>query len=178
MCDIIAVLLMIMVLMSVPCPYHSIQAVDNNAAFPRSSNISVTIRVMDVNDNTPVFDNDPVFLRTVRENTAVDHVVHTFVATDRDSGPNGTVRYSIVSEDASGPSPSLGNYFKIGPQSGKLRLAKPIDYEQVGRTRAAGGSCSLLARGSCCSLACWGEGGTKRLFSIFTFRCYKDTFPF
>nr|KAG5696279.1 hypothetical protein BaRGS_019981 [Batillaria attramentaria] len=109
----------------------SIQAVDNNAAFPRSSNISVTIRVIDVNDNTPVFENDPVFLRTVRENTPLNHVVHTFVATDRDSGANGTVRYSIVSEDASGPQPTTGNYFKIGAQDGRLRVAKAIDYEQV-----------------------------------------------
>lgn len=104
---------------------------DNNAAFPRSSNISVTIRVIDINDNAPVFENDPVFLRTVRENTPIDHVVHTFVATDRDSGPNGTVRYSIMSEDVSGPSPTAGNYFKIGTDTGQLRVNKAIDYEQV-----------------------------------------------
>ena len=109
----------------------SIQAVDSNAAFPRSSNISVIIHVVDVNDNSPVFDSDPVFLRFVRENTAISHVVHTFIATDRDSGPNGTVRYSVVSESASGPDPTPGDYFRIDAESGELSVAKAIDYEQV-----------------------------------------------
>lgn len=110
----------------------SIQAVDGNAAFPRSSNISVIIHIVDINDNSPVFDSDPVFLRMVRENTAVNHVVHTFIATDRDSGPNGTVQYSIVSESASGPKPTTGgNYFQINAKTGELRVAKSIDYERV-----------------------------------------------
>lgn len=109
----------------------SIQAIDNNAIFPQSSNISVTINVIDVNDNEPEFDSDPVFLRLVKENTAVSYVVHTFIATDRDSGPNGTVRYSIASESASGPSPASGRYFNIDAVSGELSVARAIDYERV-----------------------------------------------
>ncbi|XP_076446681.1 protein dachsous-like [Babylonia areolata] len=111
----------------------SIQAVDLHAAFPRSSNISVIIQVQDVNDNVPVFDSDPVFLRTLRENTPVNHVVHTFIATDDDSGPNGTVRYTILSQSASGPQPLAqgGDYFLIHPTTGELSLSTPIDYEHV-----------------------------------------------
>ena len=109
----------------------SIQAVDSNAAFPRSSNISVIIHVLDINDNSPAFDSDPVFLYSVRENTALHHVVHTFIATDRDSGPNGTVRYSIANESASGPEPTPGYYFSVNEDSGELSVAKTIDYEQV-----------------------------------------------
>nr|QXG07830.1 dachsous-like protein [Tritia obsoleta] len=108
----------------------SIQAVDSNAAFPRSSNISVLVHVMDINDNPPSFDIDPVFPK-VRENSGLGHVVHTFVATDRDSGLNGTVRYSVASESAAGPAVNAGNYFYIDPESGQLSVAKDIDYEQV-----------------------------------------------
>ncbi|KAL8622280.1 hypothetical protein ACOMHN_043803 [Nucella lapillus] len=108
----------------------SIQAVDSNAVFPRSSNISVIIHIVDINDNAPVFDNDPVFPK-VRENTALGHVVHTFVATDRDSGLNGTIRYSVTSQSASGPDVSPGNYFQIDAKTGELSVAKAVDYEHV-----------------------------------------------
>ncbi|KAL8616761.1 hypothetical protein ACOMHN_017798 [Nucella lapillus] len=109
----------------------SIQAVDLSAAFPRSSNISVLIQIHDLNDNAPTFDNDPIFLRTVRENTPVNHVVHTFLAADLDSGPNGTVRYTILSQSSSGPHQTPDTYFKINAATGELSLTKPIDFEHV-----------------------------------------------
>ncbi|CAL1540134.1 unnamed protein product [Lymnaea stagnalis] len=111
--------------------YHilNIQAVDSSAALPRSSNITVTIIIIDVNDNTPVFDQDPVIIRTIAENTPEHQVIHKFIATDRDSGINGTVRYSI--ESYSGPNEGLGPYFDIDRLSGELSVAGPIDYETV-----------------------------------------------
>lgn len=108
-----------------------IRAIDNNALYPKSSNISVTIRVVDVNDNAPVFEQDPVLLRTVKENTPTGHAVYTFTATDKDSGQNGTVQYRITSESYSGPDPDAGSYFMIDASSGQLKIKKNIDYEKV-----------------------------------------------
>ncbi|XP_046326847.2 protein dachsous-like [Haliotis rufescens] len=108
-----------------------IRAIDNNALYPKSSNISVTIRVVDINDNAPVFEQDPVLLRTVKENTPTGHAVYTFTATDKDSGQNGTVQYRITSESYSGPNPDAGSYFMIDASSGQLKIKKNIDYEKV-----------------------------------------------
>lgn len=101
-----------------------IKAVDNNIYKPRSSTISVNIQIIDVNDNTPKFDKDPVIL-VRKENIPVGHTIHTFTASDRDSGLNGTVEYILMDQK-----PPLG-LLSLDPQSGKLTFNKIIDYEQV-----------------------------------------------
>ncbi|KAI8798258.1 protein dachsous, partial [Biomphalaria glabrata] len=107
----------------------NIQALDSSAALPKSSNITVTIRIIDVNDNAPVFDQDPVIIRTIAENTPKNQVIHKFIATDRDSGVNGTVRFSI--ETYSGKDEGLGPYFDINPSTGEMYISGLIDYEAV-----------------------------------------------
>ena len=54
----------------------------------------VTIRVLDRNDNDPVF-TEQVFQARVKENVAEGTPVKTVVATDADSGPNAKISYSI-----------------------------------------------------------------------------------
>ena len=51
------------------------------------------IDVLDVNDHSPEF-RDPVYRVDVAENVKMK-VVHTVIATDKDSGENGNVSYSI-----------------------------------------------------------------------------------
>ncbi|XP_045202941.2 protein dachsous-like [Mercenaria mercenaria] len=101
-----------------------IKAIDNSVYNPKSSNITIKIHVIDTNDNPPVFEQDPVIL-TVRENTQVSTVIHKFTATDADSGINGTIKYAIINS-----SQDL-KLFQIDPYSGKLSIARTIDYEQV-----------------------------------------------
>ena len=101
-----------------------IQAVDDNQVNPMSSTVPLHIAVRDVNDNAPVFEDDPVVI-TVRENTGVGSLVNTFSAVDRDSGPRGQVRYSIESQ-----SPE-GIWFSINARTGEMKLEKALDYEQV-----------------------------------------------
>ncbi|CAG5115641.1 unnamed protein product, partial [Candidula unifasciata] len=109
--------------------FLSIQAIDSSTALPRSSNISVTIDVIDINDNAPVFEQDPVIIRTVAENTPRNHIVHKFNARDKDSGINGTVRYSI--ETYSGQEDKLGPYFDINRETGEMFVVGIIDFEKV-----------------------------------------------
>ncbi|XP_055959036.1 protein dachsous isoform X2 [Patella vulgata] len=108
-----------------------IKAIDNNIFYPRSNNISVTINVIDVNDNLPVFEKDPIILRTIKENSPIGQVVYTYTAVDRDSDLNGTVEYLIQSETSSGPEPDHGSYFTIDRKSGQLKIANNINYEKV-----------------------------------------------
>ncbi|XP_013393116.1 protein dachsous [Lingula anatina] len=86
--------------------------------------INVTINVADINDNAPLFENDPIWT-SVRENVGVNHLVYTFHANDRDSGDNGRVMYSIVSQSPSGA------YFSIDAYSGALRTTRNIDHEII-----------------------------------------------
>ncbi|KAK3100154.1 hypothetical protein FSP39_015442 [Pinctada imbricata] len=101
-----------------------IKAIDNSVYNPKSSTINVIIEVEDINDNPPEFEQDPVIL-TRRENLPMGHVIYTFTATDRDSGPNGTVQYTIESQR-----PDKG-YLTVDPNTGKLSIAKSIDYEET-----------------------------------------------
>ena len=55
---------------------------------------TVVIDVLDVNDHSPEF-RDPVYRVEVAENTKMT-VVQTVIATDKDSGENGQVSYSII----------------------------------------------------------------------------------
>lgn len=103
--------------------------------FLTSTNLSSTYinflltQVIDINDNAPVFEQDPVIIRTVAENTPRNHVVHKFIARDRDSGINGTVRYSI--ESYSGQEDELGPYFGINRETGEMFVSGVIDFEKV-----------------------------------------------
>ncbi|KAL3878334.1 hypothetical protein ACJMK2_030697, partial [Sinanodonta woodiana] len=100
-----------------------IKAVDNSISNPKSNSISVSIHVIDLNDNAPIFDYDPLFLK-VRENSGIGQIVYIFTATDADSGPNGTVSYQIQNLSAAG-------YFALDQTNGQLKVSQVIDYETV-----------------------------------------------
>ncbi|XP_077999586.1 cadherin-23-like [Glandiceps talaboti] len=61
-------------------------------------NAVLTIRLLDVNDNGPVFQPDGVtyVLEQLVEHTPVDTVVTTVIAVDADKGSNGMVTYQII----------------------------------------------------------------------------------
>ncbi|KAL5011978.1 hypothetical protein ScPMuIL_010529 [Solemya velum] len=101
-----------------------IKAIDNSIYNPLSSTTRVEVLVLDVNDNPPMFDRDPIILR-IRENSQIGYSVYTFTATDKDSGLNGTVGYFILNES------SEVSYFNLEPQTGELKVARQIDYEEV-----------------------------------------------
>jgi protocadherin-16/23 len=58
---------------------------------------TVAVRVIDVNDHAPEFRPGTCYTVTIPENSDLA-VIHTVVATDLDSGPNGEVTYSITGE--------------------------------------------------------------------------------
>ncbi|XP_065195549.1 protocadherin Fat 4-like isoform X1 [Sycon ciliatum] len=91
---------------------------------PRLSSTSlISVRVLDVDDNPPVFMPNH-YGRLVSEGANIGDQIVTVVATDRDIGTNGIVRFSVVSGD-------VGGHFHMDPDSGLLTLMKSIDRETL-----------------------------------------------
>ncbi|CAL8298762.1 unnamed protein product [Arctogadus glacialis] len=87
---------------------------------PAEPTMAVIVRVLDANDNKPVFTQDP-FVAEVAEASAIDFVVITINATDLDEPNtyNAEVQYNILSQDPKFPYDDL---FAINPVSGAIRV--------------------------------------------------------
>ena len=100
---------------------------------PLSTAISVTVLVVNINDNTPVFTNVPTNL-FVAENAAPT-LLFTISASDLDKGIFGQLTYSLISAGYNSTATpidlSIGNtsQFEIGLFSGELIQLTPIDFE-------------------------------------------------
>ncbi|XP_078678305.1 protocadherin Fat 4-like [Branchiostoma floridae x Branchiostoma belcheri] len=82
---------------------------------------TVTVNVMDVNDNFPVFSSDP-YVVSVYEDIAVGSTVAPVTATDADSGTNAQVSYTIIAGNQE-------NKFVVNQADGPLLLASSLDRE-------------------------------------------------
>ncbi len=103
-----------------------IRALDTTSSNnPQSSAVTVKVEIVDVNDNAPVWPEDPITINVV-ENTAIRSVVYNFTAFDADFGSNGDVHYRILKQ-----SPFETETFAIDPLTGMLSLIGAIDYEDV-----------------------------------------------
>ncbi|KAF0039348.1 hypothetical protein F2P81_007583 [Scophthalmus maximus] len=87
--------------------------------------MNILVKVLDVNDNAPVFSAD-VYSVMIDENVPVDTIVIQVNATDLDEGPNGDVIYSF----SNSVSQRLLNLFDINPSTGEITVKGLIDYEE------------------------------------------------
>ena len=92
-----------------------VEVTDGGGASARTTAIAT---VKDVNDNIPQFSSS-VILFDVEESLSPMSIVGTLSATDRDSGSNGLIVYSLQNT----------SFFKVAPKTGKLILAVKLDYE-------------------------------------------------
>lgn len=92
---------------------------------PPLSNISglVTIQVLDVNDNAPIFVSTP-FQATVLENVPVGYSVIHVQAIDADSGDNSRLVYTLLETGTGFP-------FTINNSTGWIMVASELDREVV-----------------------------------------------
>lgn len=98
-----------------------VEAVDHGSP-AMSSSASVSITVLDVNDNDPVF-TQPVYELRLNEDAAVGSSVLTLRARDRDA--NSVITYQLTGGNTR-------NRFALSSQSGGglITLALPLDYKQ------------------------------------------------
>ena len=86
-----------------------------------SSAITITISILDENDNNPVF-SFSTYRQTIAENSIQGSMVITLTATDEDSTSNGQLMYSLL-EDR--------DVFEVDNTSGIVTVLEPsfLDYE-------------------------------------------------
>ena len=86
----------------------------------RCAEQSQQIRIGDINDNSPIFAKSEASLE-IEENVPIGSILTQVKATDADSSENfGKIRFRLIGSDN----------FEIDEQSGVIRVAKVIDYEQ------------------------------------------------
>ena len=87
-----------------------------------SNSAQLTVNVVDENDNQPVIETiDPLMIEEEMDENAL---VGQVVATDRDSGLNGQIRFSIISNIG-------GNLFTINGSTGMIRTTTVLDREAL-----------------------------------------------
>ncbi|NXO30086.1 PCD23 protein, partial [Cisticola juncidis] len=92
-------------------------ASDRSTHFPRSTTVSVVVHVDDVNDNDPVFLQNPIRVFVSAE-TAVNETVATVRAEDVDLGSNGAIVFNLMVAET---------VFQMDVKTGDIILREPLD---------------------------------------------------
>ncbi|KAK2188434.1 hypothetical protein NP493_132g03002 [Ridgeia piscesae] len=93
---------------------------------PRAGSVDITIRVLDANDNDPVFDNS-TYEVTILENIPKHRTIIQVHARDSDTGLYGKIRYGFSARTAS----NFGHLFGIDAITGDIFIIGNIDYESA-----------------------------------------------
>ncbi|NXF87334.1 PCDGA protein, partial [Eubucco bourcierii] len=105
----------------------TVRAADGGSP-PLWSSTVLTLRVLDVNDNAPVF-SEASYSARLPENNAAGALVLTVRATDADSGQNARVRYRLGEGRVRGV--PLSSYVSVQAETGALYALRSFDYEEV-----------------------------------------------
>ena len=89
----------------------------------RYGTLRVSISIIDVNDNSPIF-NQSRFSARVKENATVGTPILRVLATDQDSRENGKIVYYIDRQRS-----DQKEHFDINPSTGMVYVNKELDYE-------------------------------------------------
>ncbi|XP_052471130.1 protocadherin-10-like isoform X1 [Carassius gibelio] len=92
---------------------------------PRTGTALLVVRVLDSNDNVPVFDQ-PVYSVNLAENAPVGTLVMQLNATDSDEGPNGEVIYSFSNHITT----RVKELFDIDARTGRIEVRGEVDFEE------------------------------------------------
>ncbi len=90
----------------------------------KSGTMDITINVIDINDNVPVFTKD-IYSVMLNENAPIGTTVIQVNATDFDEGSNGDIVYSFGKNVNS----KVRKIFDINTITGEITLEGPLDYE-------------------------------------------------
>ncbi|NXN13954.1 PCDGA protein, partial [Indicator maculatus] len=87
------------------------------------SSTVLTLKVLDVNDNAPVF-SEASYSARLPENNAAGALVLTVRARDADWGQNARVRFNKISRRAS-------EIFRLDSETGDITVKKHLDFEEI-----------------------------------------------
>ncbi|XP_039632258.1 protocadherin alpha-C2-like [Polypterus senegalus] len=91
-----------------------------------SGSVNVTVIVLDVNDNPPVFDQQ-IYEVNLIENVAVGTTVTKLKASDKDEGVSAVLRYSFNHHTAQ----EVQETFTLQPETGEISVHGSLDYEKL-----------------------------------------------
>ncbi|XP_075902689.1 protocadherin alpha-8-like [Nelusetta ayraudi] len=91
---------------------------------PKTGEMTVFIKVLDVNDNAPIFSKD-IYSVSLPENSPIGTTVVQVNATDVDEGQNGEVYYSFGNSVSS----KIFKLFNISSLTGEVVVIGQLDYE-------------------------------------------------
>ncbi|XP_053092826.1 protocadherin gamma-A11 isoform X8 [Pangasianodon hypophthalmus] len=105
--------------------HHLILTAFDGGTPQKSGTVKITVTVLDVNDNSPVF-SQPTYRVSLSENSPKDTVVVRVSATDKDKGSNSEITYSF--------SQSTGKeaieLFNIDSDTGEIKVKGVLDFEK------------------------------------------------
>ncbi|XP_045572916.1 protocadherin gamma-C5 isoform X4 [Salmo salar] len=104
-----------------------INAVDSGSP-PLSTKKTVTVKILDVNDNPPVF-SQTSYTVYVKENGIPGSLLSSVSASDTDMGENAKISYSIL--DSKVQDVSVSSYIYINSDNGSIYSMHSFDYEKL-----------------------------------------------
>ncbi|XP_069510250.1 protocadherin gamma-B5-like isoform X12 [Ambystoma mexicanum] len=105
--------------------HHLILTASDGGDPVRSSTVDINIKVLDVNDNFPVFTQE-TYRAAISEGAANNSLVLQVRATDSDEGSNARVTYSFSSI-----ADKAVNTFSLDAESGDIKVNGPLDFEKA-----------------------------------------------
>ncbi len=91
---------------------------------PKSGSMDITIDVLDINDNAPVFTKE-AYIVMLNENTPVGTTIFRVNATDLDEGQNSEIVYSLGHD----VNDKLRKRFNVNPITGEIVVTGLLDFE-------------------------------------------------
>ncbi|XP_063808966.1 protocadherin-17 isoform X1 [Pseudophryne corroboree] len=93
---------------------------------PRSATLQINIKVIDANDNSPVFEAK-AYTVEIAENSPIGKMIIDLNATDADEGSNADILYSFSGY----ASDHVWELFSIDSETGLIQVKGNIDYEEI-----------------------------------------------
>ncbi|XP_036846216.1 protocadherin gamma-C5 isoform X25 [Oncorhynchus mykiss] len=110
-------------------PEYRIELEASDSGSPALTSIKIiTVDILDVNDNPPVF-SQPSYTVYVRENNAAGSIMCSVSASDPDIGENAKISYSIL--DSKVQDVSVSSYIYINSDNGSIFSMHSFDYEKL-----------------------------------------------
>ncbi|XP_041741982.2 protocadherin gamma-C5 isoform X8 [Coregonus clupeaformis] len=110
-------------------PEYCIEITATDSGFsPLSSRKTITVRILDVNDNPPRFP-DNVYTVYVNENNTPGSIICSVSASDMDYGDNAKISYSIL--DSKVQDVPVSSYIYINSDNGSIYSMHSFDYEKL-----------------------------------------------
>ncbi|XP_071024075.1 protocadherin gamma-C5-like isoform X28 [Oncorhynchus clarkii lewisi] len=110
-------------------PEYRIELEASDSGSPALTSIKIiTVDILDVNDNPPVF-SQPSYTVYVRENNAAGSIMYSVSASDPDIGENAKISYSIL--DSKVQDVSVSSYIYINSDNGSIFSMHSFDYEKL-----------------------------------------------